>query len=266
MKRVPFDWMDNVKMNRIILHWTAGSHAATELDRKHYHLLVEGDGRLVKGEYGIKANESTRNGYYAAHTAGLNTRSIGVAMCGMRGSTPNSIGDRPLMPEQVEATVDYLAHLCFVYELDPSDRKKLLGHSEVEKVYGIKQAGKWDVDWLPYFGYAPDSCMGWIRTQVSKRLDELKKSLSPEPKEEAAQETKSENRREVVQVQKTIANMGGRKFVLSVLGVIGIVLNARLGLNITEDMIEKIVNLIMVFVLAEGSGDIVGRLKAATKK
>ncbi|MDH2092725.1 N-acetylmuramoyl-L-alanine amidase, partial [Rhizobium pusense] len=51
---VPADWMPSAKMDRIICHWTAGTHKATEFDRGHYHILIEADGNLVRGIPSIK--------------------------------------------------------------------------------------------------------------------------------------------------------------------------------------------------------------------
>ena len=55
-------------MERIIMHWTAGTHTASEVDKEHYHLLIEGDGRVVFGDYEISDNESVADNRYAAHT------------------------------------------------------------------------------------------------------------------------------------------------------------------------------------------------------
>lgn len=37
-------------MKRIIWHWSTGTNTASALDRQHYHLLIEGDGRVVTGD------------------------------------------------------------------------------------------------------------------------------------------------------------------------------------------------------------------------
>src|SRR5690606_39696925 len=34
---------------RTILHWTAGTYQAGNLEREHYHYLIEGDGKPVEG-------------------------------------------------------------------------------------------------------------------------------------------------------------------------------------------------------------------------
>jgi len=61
-------WMPPAKMQRIIVHWTAGSHKASELDRAHYHILIQGDGSLVRGIPTIDLNQAPAKKGYAAHT------------------------------------------------------------------------------------------------------------------------------------------------------------------------------------------------------
>jgi hypothetical protein len=65
----------------VIVHWTAGNHRASGLDRSHYHILVESDGKLIKGIPSIALNDArgAQTGY-AAHTLDCNTGSIGVAL------------------------------------------------------------------------------------------------------------------------------------------------------------------------------------------
>lgn len=52
---IPFEWMPDVPMQRIICHWTAGMHDASESDRQSYHFRVEGNGMLVKGGPSVAA-------------------------------------------------------------------------------------------------------------------------------------------------------------------------------------------------------------------
>src|SRR5262245_9659283 len=69
-------WMQPVHMKRIIAHWSAGMHRASDLDKEHYHIIVEADGRLVRGDHDISDNLTTADDDYAAHTRGCNTGSI----------------------------------------------------------------------------------------------------------------------------------------------------------------------------------------------
>lgn len=148
---VPADWMPWAKMQRIIVHWTAGTNKASGLDRAHYHILIEGDGELVRGTHSIADNASAADGVYAAHTRGCNTGSIGVSLCGMAGAreSPFDRGDHPITRTQWEMLPKVLADLCRRYAINPSPTT-VLSHAEVQKNLGIAQAGKWDITRLPF--------------------------------------------------------------------------------------------------------------------
>lgn len=143
-----------IKMNRIVPHHSAGGYNASQVDRQHYHRIVDGEGRRHAGIHPISANapgKPLRSGYYAAHTRGLNTGSIGVAMSCMLGaswSDPRSCAHFP-KPEQVSGLIKELADLCVDYSI-PVTRNTLLTHAEVEITLNIEQAGKWDLDYDPW--------------------------------------------------------------------------------------------------------------------
>ncbi len=84
--RLPLVWLQPVKMTRIIAHWSAGAYRASELDKEHYHLIVEGSGNVVRGDHTISDNVSTADDDYAAHTRGCNTWSIGGSLACMAGA------------------------------------------------------------------------------------------------------------------------------------------------------------------------------------
>lgn len=169
---------------RAVTHWTVGGHEASAHDRKRYHVLIEAWGdkyRLVEGvPLGRNMQEcSGRPCFhddpetgYACHVAGLNSFSIGVALCGMRGAEWTadgvSTGPEPIMSVQVEGLVDVLADCCERYDLDPEPRQ-VLGHYEVEGVYGIDQDGKIDPSWLPVDTGDADA-MDWVRARVHEEM------------------------------------------------------------------------------------------------
>ncbi|MCM0751496.1 hypothetical protein DEA98_09825 [Brucella pseudogrignonensis] len=86
MSLVSAQWMPAVSMKRIICHWTAGTNTANATDKKAYHLLIEGDGTVVRGNASIADNSGSLKDGYAAHTLNCNTDSIGVSMCAMAGA------------------------------------------------------------------------------------------------------------------------------------------------------------------------------------
>jgi len=149
-------------MNRIIIHWTAGVNKATATDKRHYHIIVEGDGNIVAGNHPVSANDPIRSpndgSTYAAHTRGANTKAIGVAMAGMRGAKerPFDHGLSPITSVQVAALVAEVARLCRLHGI-PVTRENVLTHAEVQSTLGIAQRAKWDVKWLPGMPTAVDA-------------------------------------------------------------------------------------------------------------
>ena len=136
-------------MKRIVMHWTAGGHKANGTDKRHYHDITEEDGTVVFGNYPIQANQDTSTPY-AAHTRGLNTDSIGMAMAGMRQAKerPFNPGPSPLSERQVDAFCTQVAKRALEYNI-PVTRETVLPHAEVQPTLGVWQRNKWDITWLP---------------------------------------------------------------------------------------------------------------------
>lgn len=161
-------------MQRIVAHWTAGSYAPSEVDKEHYHFLIAGNGSPHRGDHSVLANLSTADNDYAAHTRGLNTRSIGIAVCAMFNARqrPLEFGPYPVTGEQWNDLIIACADLCKVYEIKPGPQT-LLMHCEVQSFLGIEQAGKWDISVLPFpllHGYRTPG--EELRGRVAKLLGE----------------------------------------------------------------------------------------------
>lgn len=150
MAPLPLLWMPAVRMERIICHWTAGAHKANAKDRKSYHLIVEGDGNVVRGERSIADNVPPLRAY-AAHTRNANSYSIGVSLACMGGATESPFvpGKWPMTRAQYDRMVEIVAELAKRYKIAVTD-KTVLWHSEVQQNLGIKQAGKWDATRLAF--------------------------------------------------------------------------------------------------------------------
>ncbi|RJG40872.1 peptidoglycan recognition family protein [Mesorhizobium sp. DCY119] len=148
---VPSDWMPWAEMQRIVVHWTAGSNTASVLDKEHYHILIEGSGKVVRGKPSIDLNQAPVKKGYAAHTLNCNSGSIGVSLCGMAGAveSPFSAGNSPITRAQWEALPNVLADLCRRYSI-PVTPSTVLSHAEVQATLGITQRGKWDIARLPF--------------------------------------------------------------------------------------------------------------------
>lgn len=137
-------------MKRIIMHWSAGTHTVSNLDREHYHFIIDGSGKVHTGTHTPEDNLNTGDGRYAAHTRGCNTAAIGVAVAAMAGAVerPFNAGKYPITPAQVTALVKLVRELAAKYGI-PITRETVLSHAEVERTLKIKQRGKWDIAWLP---------------------------------------------------------------------------------------------------------------------
>jgi N-acetylmuramoyl-L-alanine amidase-like protein len=148
---VPAAWMPNARMSRIHVHWTAGNHRANATDLRHYHILVEGDGKVVRGNPSIALNEAPARAGHAAHTLNANSGAIGVAMCGMVGAVerPFNAGRAPLTLVQWNNMVHVVAELASRYGI-PVTRTTVLTHAEVQPNLGIAQRGKWDIAILAF--------------------------------------------------------------------------------------------------------------------
>ena len=114
------EWMPPAKMKRVICHWTGGDYVPSSGERRHYHLLIDGQGGVTPGLHRIDANESIRAGTstYAAHTRKCNTGSIGVACCAMLDATPRDFGEYPLKTSQWKAMAGVVAQLCKRYGIE----------------------------------------------------------------------------------------------------------------------------------------------------
>lgn len=150
---VPSAWLPKAKMGRIHVHWTGGAYKANAIDLKSYHVLIEGDGKVVRGKPSIAANEAPGKAGMAYHTLNANTGAIGVSMCCMGGKDvqeePFRAGKWPLTREQWGAMIQVVAELAHAYQV-PVTAKTILTHAEVQPRLGIRQRNKWDITRLAF--------------------------------------------------------------------------------------------------------------------
>ena len=137
-------------MKRIILHWSAGRHLVSDLDKEHYHFIVDGSGKVHQGRHSISANEIPISGSYAAHTLKCNGGSIGIAVAAMAGAVerPFNAGVAPITTVQLWAFCALAKKLALQYKIAIT-RETVLTHAEVQPTLKIQQRGKWDICWLP---------------------------------------------------------------------------------------------------------------------
>lgn len=148
-------------MKRLIWHWTAGTHTPSNLDKEHYHFIIDGAGKVHEGKFKPDANARPVKGQYAAHTLNSNTGAIGIAVAAMAGAVerPFDPGRYPITDAQVSALVALSRMLGSQYGI-PVTPQTMLSHAEVQPTLGIKQRGKWDIAWLP--GMASPADPVWI--------------------------------------------------------------------------------------------------------
>jgi hypothetical protein len=174
MAILPQEWLQSATVQRIHLHWTAGQHNPSENDKDHYHILIAGDGRVVKGNCDIAANSTTSpRGKKAHHTLNANTGALAVSMACMMEARerPFDAGPYPLTKAQWEKAAIVTAELCRRYKV-PVTARTVLSHAEVQANLSITQRGKWDVAVLP-FDRAYDSaraCGNLFRKMVQDHL------------------------------------------------------------------------------------------------
>ena len=172
MPRVDPNRMPACEMARVVLHWTAGAHKASALDKEHYHVLVEGDGTVVYGTHPIDANAKPAREPRASHTRNLNTGSIGVSLCCMRDAVerPFSAGPSPMTITQWQVAAEVVAELCAKYNIAVTPRT-VLAHGEVQAVLGVAQLQKWDPLVLPFTpNVARQQVMDQFRASVQQHL------------------------------------------------------------------------------------------------
>lgn len=155
-------------MNKIIIHWTAGAYTPNSTDLKHYHYLIDKNGRINYGIFKPEDNENCYDGKYAPHTGGGNTAAIGVALCGMHGfSSATKLGCYPLTKIQCEALFSFVAQLAKKYKIK-IDNAHIMTHYE----FGLKNpkttsAGKIDIIYLPPYPQIKKQNIGdFIRSKV----------------------------------------------------------------------------------------------------
>ncbi len=169
---VPSEWMPACSMQRVIVHWTAGSYSVSKTDREHYHIIVSGEGQLERGDNSITDNVNTSDGDYAAHTKNCNTGSIGISAACMAGAieSPFSPGSYPILEHQWLTLAAIAADLCRKYGI-PVTSETVLQHGEVQKNLGIAQSGKWDINKLPWAPTLSTSAVGnSFRDEVERLL------------------------------------------------------------------------------------------------
>jgi len=155
-------------MKRIIVHWTAGTYKPNDLEKQHYHFLIDGDGIIHKGIFKPEDNEICKIGKYAPHTGGGNTGSIGIALCAMAGfKSKYSTGNFPILKKQFEECMKFCAQISKQYKISVTPQT-IMTHYE----FGLKNpnttsSGKIDIIYLPPYPWVDKCEIGsFIRSKI----------------------------------------------------------------------------------------------------
>lgn len=182
---IPPAWLSKCKMQRIVVHWSGGSHQVSDSDREHYHIIIDGAGNLVRGEHDISDNRRGLRfltGRYAAHALNFNAGSIGLALAGMQGAQENPFkpGSQPINEIQWNLAAASAAQLCDFYNI-PVTYQTVLQHGEIEANTGVRQRGKWDCCRLPWEpGLPPNAvCSKFRQAVIYDLLARGRKDLVP---------------------------------------------------------------------------------------
>mgnify|MGYP004539370733 FL=1 len=163
-------------MNKIILHWTAGTNQPCSTDYEHYHYLINKDGVILKGKFSPEDNLNCNDDRYAQHCGGGNTGAIGVSMCGMYVPKGINIKDTkfPLTRIQCEAAFKLIAELCKKYNIKITPQT-VLTHYEFGQAHPKTSSyGKIDIVYLHPFPEIDKKNMGdFIRSKIRWYFNKL---------------------------------------------------------------------------------------------
>ena len=136
-------------LNKICLHWTAGSNKPCNIDLKAYHFLVDSNGKIFPGTHKPEDNINCKDGNYAPHCGGGNTGCIGLSVCGMAGFDLTKKQTKyPLIQKQIEAFCCLAAYLSIKYGILNTE-KTIFTHYEFDQKK-TKPDGKIDITYLSY--------------------------------------------------------------------------------------------------------------------
>lgn len=160
-------------LNKLCLHWTAGSNNPCKVDLISYHYCVDKLGRIYPGTHKPEDNINCQDGNYAAHCGGGNTGCIGLSACGMAGFDLNKKQTKyPLNQKQVESLCCLAGYLCVKYGI-LVDENKVFTHYEFDRKKK-KPEGKIDI---AYLHFAPNLAKNSIGTYLRQKINWYKNQI-----------------------------------------------------------------------------------------
>jgi hypothetical protein len=155
-------------MEKIIIHWTAGTLQPCYQDYQCYHFIINGNGFVFQGKYTPEDNINCYDGKYAKHCGGGNTGAIGIAVCGMYGfKNREQLGKYPLTKVQCEKLFSEIARLCKKYRINITPETVLTHYEFGKKHPNTTSKGKIDIIYLPpYPDINTDGIGDFIRSKA----------------------------------------------------------------------------------------------------
>lgn len=154
-------------LNKICLHWTAGSNTPCNTDLNAYHYCIDDLGRIYPGTHKPEDNLDCTDGNYAAHCGGGNTGCIGISVCGMAEfDLKNKKTKYPLTQKQIETLCCLTGYLSNLYGILINE-KFVFTHYEFDRKQRKRQ-GKTDITFLPYIpALSVDEVGSYLRNKIT---------------------------------------------------------------------------------------------------
>ena len=135
------------ELRAIWLHWTGGDYASVF---PAYHFCLSGpDDVVVHQTHDLRANmrdvRERSDLPYAAHTAGRNGWSIGLAICAMRDAVPHDFGPAPLTEPQLGALCTVAARLAAAYAIPLAAIRTHAEAALEDGYFGAGEDQRWDI-------------------------------------------------------------------------------------------------------------------------
>lgn len=156
-------------LNKICLHWTAGSNYPCKEDLAAYHYCVDKYGRIYAGKHKPEDNLNCYDGNYAMHCGGGNTGCIGLSVCGMAGFTTDKKQTKyPLTQKQVESLSCLAGYLSVKYGILITEKSVFTHYEFDQRRAKTKREGKIDITYLHYLPHlSPNSVGEYLRQKIS---------------------------------------------------------------------------------------------------
>lgn len=152
-------------LKRVCLHWTAGSLSVNSVDKRHYHYIVDGQGVVHNGIHKPQSNakQLSNRDKYAAHCAGGNSYTLGVAVCG--GFKGYRLG--AYTQKSLERACELIAKVCKNEGIEVTPDTVYTHYEFGKKHPNTDSGGKIDINQIPWdTAISPNEVGNEIRRKI----------------------------------------------------------------------------------------------------